>query len=115
MTDDDVGSSTKHGSTTVLPIAPVLSGRAWKRADPQPTLPRSVNETILVFDENEPDMRAFFKRPVVGSPWGSPYSIGVERVYYELARLLEVPVCDTYLEQVEGHSGLISIRAPGAK
>jgi hypothetical protein len=98
-------------------VASMTSGRTWEQVPHQYqlTLPNSVNETTYVWDRDDNSVRAFFKCPRAGSDECSPYSIGIERVYYELAVGLEVPVCATYLESFARRRGLISIRAPGAK
>lgn len=115
--------AAKHGCMRLLgrdsgpAVANMTSGRTWERVPNQyqPTMPSSVNETTYVWDANEHSVRGFFKCPKPRSEHGSPYSIGIERVYYELAHELGVPVCDTYLEEFRGQRGLISMRAPGAK
>jgi hypothetical protein len=118
--DEEVGEAAAPSLPPALPsglprVEPVVSGRDWERVDPQPVLQTRTNNLCLVRDRAEPSVVAYFKWPKKGSKHSSPYSIGVDRVGYELAALLSLPVPATYLEEFEGNHGLVSIRVPRAQ
>jgi hypothetical protein len=117
---DEEGQPTGQSLPSALPsglprVEPVTSGRSWERVDPQPVILQRTNNLCLVRDRAEPDVVAYFKWPKAGSLHSSAYSIGVERVGYELASLLSLPVPATYLEEFEGNDGVVSIQVPGAQ
>jgi hypothetical protein len=93
-------------------VEPVMSGRKWERVDPQPAILQRTNNLLLIRDKADHSVVAYFKWPRGGSKHSSAYSIGIDRVGYELAALLSLPVPATYLEEVEGQHGLVSMRAP---
>jgi hypothetical protein len=122
--DDASDAENQDAPTQSLPFAlpselprvePVVSGREWERVDPQPAILQRTNNLCLVRDRTEPTVLAYFKWPKAGSQHSSAYSIGVDRVGYELASLLSLPVPATYLEEFEGNHGLVSIRVPHAQ
>src|SRR5437868_4213385 len=110
--DGDPDSAVGAGMDPVL--VPLESGRTWVKAAAQLTVPGS-NRVILIEDLDEPSVRAFFKWPNSKKIHSCIYSLGLERVYYELAHPFELPICETYLETFGGQAGVVSIRAPGAK
>ena len=87
------------------------SGRTWKRVEPQVTS-RGVNNGMWVEDENDSNVRAWFKWPS-GHELSSMYSIGIERTAWALAVPLGLPVSQTFLEDVGGHLGAVVFGAAG--
>lgn len=118
--EDDGAEQTPPALPPALPsglpvVEPVISGRKWERVDPQPVILQRTNNLCLVRDPDEPGVIAYFKWPKSGSKHSSAYSIGVDRVGYELASLLSLPVPAAYLEEFEGNHGLVSVRVPRAQ
>lgn len=118
--DDEASQAGPPSLPPALPsglprVEPVTSGRQWERVDPQPVTLQRTNNLCLIQDRADPSVVAYFKWPKKGSQHSSPYSIGVDRVGYELAALLSLPVPATYLEEFETHHGLVSIEVPGAQ
>ena len=72
------------------------------------------NLAFWVLDEDEPEVRARFKWVNPRKPFKSSlYSFGAEYVSTTLARQLDLPTAEIYLEEIDGDTGLVSLRVPG--
>lgn len=72
------------------------------------------NLGYYVLDEDEPEVRGWFKSVNPKQPLKSSlYSFGVERAVGVLAQMIDLPVPDIYLETVDGTDGLVATLVPG--
>jgi hypothetical protein len=90
----------------------VESGRNWERIIGREDA--GVNRGYWVRDRDEPDSRAYFKYVNQAQPdRSSLYSLAMERVAYRLGDSIGVPISETYLEELDGELGVLSLRVSG--
>jgi hypothetical protein len=71
-----------------------------------------VNAGFAVWNADDHAERGYFKYPSANE-FSSSYSIGMERVGYTIASALGFPVKPTYLEEVDGQAGALTLWIPG--
>jgi hypothetical protein len=90
---------------------PLVNGRAWEQVGVETV---RTNRSFAVVDQNDPTTRGFFKYVNAANPaWSSLYSLAMERVAHTLGQALAIPIPETYLETVDGHVGVITLKVPG--
>jgi hypothetical protein len=89
---------------------PLESGQTWE-ADPEGNFVGSggMNRRVWLRDTNAHGIRAIFKSPPSSEP-EAIYSIGMERVVFNLAEALRIPVPAVHLEPFGGVSGCVMSR-----
>lgn len=93
----------------------LISGLDWVE-DPDGNANSHDGRTIRkdLRDRSDHAIRAIAKRPNDQSAH-EIYSIGMERVAYTLARALDLPVMETFLEEYQGQPHSIQLRIPNSR
>jgi hypothetical protein len=92
----------------------LTSGRRWERIGKEVEMPTDTNHGFYLRDEDDPEIRAYFKYVNPLRPeHSSAYSFGIERAAVVLAQEIGLPAPDVHLEEVDGHQGLVSLLVPG--
>jgi hypothetical protein len=94
---------------------PLRSGRTWVRAAPdgQTEITDGANLSWWVCDEDDQTVVGRFKTIPPEYDDVAIYAMGMERVAYVLGARLGLPIPPTYLEEVEGHIGCVTMKAGG--